>query len=49
MSCFVSAVKERILGAVTIMDEDDAQTLWNIIIETFGSGWVSIEEVMPDS
>lgn len=45
----MSAVKERIWGAVTIMDEDDAQTLWNIIIEAFGSGWVSIEEVMPDS
>lgn len=44
----MSAVKERILGAVTIMDEDDAQMLWNIITETFGSGWGSIEEVMPD-
>lgn len=45
----MSAVKERILGAVTIMDEDDAQMLWNIITETFGSGWGNIEEVMPDS
>lgn len=45
----MSAVKERILGAVAIMDEDDAQKLWNIITQTFGSGWGNIEEVMPDS
>lgn len=45
----MSAVKERILGAVTIMNEDDAQKLWNIITQTFGSGWGNIEEVMPDS
>lgn len=44
----MSAVKERILGAVTIMDEADAQMLWNMIIQTFGTGWNDIEEVEPD-
>ena len=44
----MSAVKERILGAVTIMNEDDAQMLWNIITQTFGANWDDIEEVEPD-
>ena len=43
------SVKDRILGAVTIMNEDDVQKPWNIITQTFGSGWGNIEEVMPDS
>ena len=44
----MSAVKERILGAVTIMNEDDAQMLWNMIIQTFGTNWGNIEETEPD-
>lgn len=31
----MSAVKERIFGAVTVMNESDAQALWNIIIKNF--------------
>ena len=27
----MSAVKERILGAVTVMNEEDATKIWNII------------------
>ena len=44
----MSAVKERILGAVTVINENDAQTLWNLIIQTFGTNWENIEEVSPD-
>lgn len=44
----MSNVKERILGAVTIMSETDANTLWKIIINNFTS-WEDIEEIPPDS
>ena len=43
----MSEVKNRILGAVTIMSEQDADTLWKIIIENF-SGWSGVEEIEPD-
>lgn len=43
----MSNIKERILGAVTIMSDNDANTLWKIIIENF-SNWENVEEVMPD-
>ena len=44
----MSNVKERILGAVTVMSEKDAVMLWEIIINNF-SEWDSIEEITPDS
>ena len=44
----MSAVKERILGAVTVMNENDAQILWNMITQTFGVNWENIEEIEPD-
>lgn len=44
----MSAVKERILGAVTVMNETDAQTLWNLILKTFGTNWENVKEVTPD-
>ena len=44
----MSAVKERILGAVTVMNENDAQILWNMITQTFGVNWENIEEIKPD-
>ncbi len=45
----MSHVKERILGAVTVMSEDDAQILWNTIINHFSNKhWDSIESVEPD-
>lgn len=43
----MSNIKERILGAVTIMSDNDANTLWKIIIENF-SNWENVEEVVPD-
>ena len=44
----MSAVKERILGAVTVMNDNDAQILWNMITQTFGVNWENIEEIKPD-
>ncbi|MCD8089126.1 MAG: hypothetical protein LUD81_00600 [Clostridiales bacterium] len=45
----MTAVKERILGAVTIMSNNDAEKLWHIIKTDFGSSeWDDIEEVVPD-
>lgn len=43
----MSSVKERIFGAVTVMSEKDAGTLWKIIIDNF-SVWNDIPEVKPD-
>ncbi len=45
----MSAVKERILGAITIMDDVDASSVWNFIVQQFSNrSWDNIEEVTPD-
>ena len=43
----MSEVKNKIVGAVTVMSEKDADILWRIIIEKF-SDWSDIEEIDPD-
>lgn len=43
----MSAIKERILGAVTVMDDNAANELWQFIIQSF-VGWDEIPEEMPD-
>ena len=42
----MSNVKERIIGAVTIMNEKDAQKVWELIQGTFILN--NAEEVEPD-
>ena len=42
----MSNVKERILGAVTIMSEEDAQKVWEMIQGAFVLS--NAEEVTPD-
>lgn len=42
----MSNVKERIIGAVTIMSEKDAQKVWDLIQGTFILN--NAEEVEPD-
>ncbi len=42
----MSNVKERILGAVTIMSEKDAEKVWNLIQSAFALN--NVEEVAPD-
>lgn len=47
----MSAVKERILGALMIMSEEQAQHLWTILEDEFANvnnTWDSIEETDPD-
>lgn len=45
----MNAVKERILGAVTIMNDADAAALWDFIVHRFNNrSWEDIEEVTPD-
>lgn len=45
----MTAVKERILGAVSIMDESDAVSLWEYILSCFSPrSFDDIEEVEPD-
>ena len=42
----MSNVKERIFGAVTIMSEQDAQKLWELILSTFALN--NVEQIVPD-
>lgn len=45
----MSAVKERILGAVTVMSESDAERVWKFVLDNFPSrSWDDIEETAPD-
>ena len=41
----MSNVKERIFGAVTIMSDEDAEKVWNLIQATFLLN--NVEEVTP--
>lgn len=45
----MSAIKERILGAITVMSESDAEKVWHLIADNFSDrSWSDIEEVIPD-
>lgn len=44
----MSNVKERLLGAITVMDEASATRLWEFVLEITNQSWDSIEEVEPD-
>lgn len=45
----MSAVKERIFGAVTVMSEVDAEKVWEMILNNIPSrSWEDVEEVTPD-
>lgn len=45
----MTAIKERILGAVTIMNESDAEKVWDFMIHNLSPrSWEDIEEVSPD-
>ena len=43
----MSAIKERLLGAITVMSEEEALSLWLTISKSHTS-WNDIEEVEPD-
>ena len=44
----MSNVKERLFGAITVMDETSASRLWDFVLEMTDNGWSSIEETDPD-
>lgn len=45
----MSAVKERILGAVTVMSEADAEKVWKFVLDNLPSrSWEDLEEAVPD-
>lgn len=44
----MSAVKERILGAVTVMSDADAEKVWELIRMTFTLANVEETEPFPD-
>ncbi len=45
----MSEVKARLMGAITVMDEDAAQRLWAIIESMYSApDWDAIEEEDPD-
>lgn len=45
----MSNVKERILGAVTVMSDYDAEIFWKIILNHFtDASWDNVGEETPD-
>ena len=45
----MTAIKERILGAVSVMSDADAETVWKLILTNFPKrSWDDIETVIPD-
>lgn len=45
----MNAIKERIMGAVTVMNDEQAEKIWNIIkLSMSDNTWENIEEVEPD-
>lgn len=45
----MSNIKERLIGAITVMENDDAIQLWNFVLKMKGlMNWDDIEEVAPD-
>lgn len=45
----MNAIKERIFGAITVMNDSDAEKVWNFVIENLSpKSWEDIEEVTPD-
>lgn len=44
----MSIIKERIIGAITVMDEKEAKELWELIRAKYENGWDEIEIEEPD-
>ena len=44
----MSSVKERIIGAVSIMNEKDAEKVWQLILATFALSNAEEAEPLPD-
>lgn len=45
----MTAIKEKIIGAVTVMTDTDAKEFWEMILKKYSpSSWDDIEEEEPD-
>lgn len=44
----MTAIKEKIIGAITVMDDTDAEAFWELIKKKFSPSWDDIEEAVPD-
>lgn len=44
----MTAIKEKIIGAVTVMPDSDAEIFWNLIVKKYSPSWDDIEEEEPD-
>lgn len=44
----MTAVKEKIIGAVTVMTDADAEFFWQLIEKKFSPSWDDIKEEVPD-
>lgn len=46
----MSDIKERLIGAITVMDEGGAQRLWKIVEGLYSEqdGWDAVSEEDPD-
>lgn len=50
----MTAIKERIMGAVSLMSNEEAETFWNLIQNRYiispktWDNWDNIEEIEPD-
>ncbi len=44
----MNAIKERLIGAITVMSIDEAEKLWNLVLSDYNSeNWESVDEVEP--
>lgn len=45
----MSNVKERIIGALTVLSEEDAEKIWYFLEQNFSKkSWDDIEEIEPE-
>lgn len=45
----MTAIKERILGAVSVMSDADAEIIWKLILDNFPKrSWDDVETITPD-
>ena len=44
----MSIAKERIIGAITVMNEEEANELWELIKAKYAKNWDEIEIEEPD-
>lgn len=45
----MTAIKEKIFGAITVMTDSDAEKVWEFVVSNLSPrSWNDIEEVVPD-